>query len=241
MELTGKCKRLYDLIMKIPTDLDEIRTEIETGEYSPDELAAVSYEFVQACYYESLDRDCGDDSDERYFFNMTPVDVIQNEHSTCLREIIRLLLEHGLDPNAIVEKDCILDTVRFINNEYIAADTLALLFEHGADVDLRIDRERIFHHIDFQVLFDTIEQNDRRFYDSLVHCWFVWLGYGARLDNGESGLELYRDYYTQKEFDLSSLKNHRNYTFGLSHVRCHGENWSLHIFDKRTLWEVARM
>ena len=66
LELTEKCKRLNDLIMKIPADLDEIRTELETGGYSPDELAAVAYEFVRTCYYESLDRNCEDDSDERY-------------------------------------------------------------------------------------------------------------------------------------------------------------------------------
>ncbi len=37
------------------------------------------------------------------------------------------------------------------------------------------------------------------------------------------------------------LRNHRDYTFGLSHVPCYGEKWSLHIFDKQTMWEVARL
>ena len=241
LELTEKCKRLYERLMKIPADLDEIRTELETGGYTPDELAAVSCAFVETCYYETWDRNCEDEGDERYIFHMSPAVVIQNEHSTYLRETMKLLLEYGLEPNAIVDDSSILDTIRHINNEYIAADTLALLFEYGAYVNLRVKGERVFENIDFQILFDTVEQNDRRYYDSLVHCWFVWLGYGARLENGESGLELYQDYYTKKEFDLSSLRNHRNFTFGLSHVRCHDENWSLHIFDKRTLWEVARM
>lgn len=84
-----------------------------------------------------------------------------------------------------------------IRNEYIAADTLALLFEHGADVNLQINGSRVFHNIDFDILFDAFNQNDRRYYDSLVHCWFVWLGYGARLDNGESGLE-YRIQYRKR-------------------------------------------
>lgn len=30
-------------------------------------------------------------------------------------------------------------------------------------------------------------------------------------------------------------------TFGLSHVPGHGTEWSLHIFDRQTLWEVARL
>ena len=46
LKLTEKCKLLYDLIMKIPADLDEIRTELENGGYSLDELAAVSYELL---------------------------------------------------------------------------------------------------------------------------------------------------------------------------------------------------
>lgn len=240
LKLTEKCKLLYDLIMKIPTDLDEIRTELENGGYSLDELAAVSHEFADTCFLESIDCFC-DDNDEHYEFYNSPAVVIQNKHSTFFFEVIKLFLEHGMDPNTVVENDSILDVVRYIRNEYIAADTLALLFEHGADVNLQVNGSRVFHDIDFDILFDAFNQNDRRYYDSLVHCWFVWLGYGARLDNGESGLELFKEFNTGKEFDLAKLKNHRDYTFGLSHVACHNENWSLHIFEKQTLWEVARL
>ena len=241
IELTEKCKRLYDLIMKIPADLDEIRTELETGGYSPDDLAPVSYKFAETCFYERIERDYGDDTDEKYEFYNSPAVVIQNEHSTSFLEIIKLLLKHGLDPNATIDSDSLLNIVRYIENEYFAADTLALLFEHGADVNLQVNGSRVFRDIDFDILFDAFNQNDRRYYDSLVHCWFVWLGYGARLDNGESGLELFTEYNTGKEFDLAKLKNHRDYTFGLSHMACHNENWALHIFEKQTLWEVARL
>lgn len=51
LKMTEKCKLLYDLIMKIPADLDEIRTELENGGYSLDELAAVSYEFADTCFF----------------------------------------------------------------------------------------------------------------------------------------------------------------------------------------------
>ena len=60
LKLTEKCKLLYDLIMKIPADLDEIRTELENGGYSLDELAAVSYEFADTCFLESIDCFCED-------------------------------------------------------------------------------------------------------------------------------------------------------------------------------------
>ena len=80
-----------------------------------------------------------------------------------------------------------------------------------------------------------------RRYDALVHSWFVFLGYGAAPDNGTSSVDLFNVIDTGKTFDLRELRNHRNYTFGLSHVKNRGENWSLHIFDKRTMWEVARL
>lgn len=112
LKLTEKCKLLYDLIMKIPADLDEIRTELENGGYSLDELAAVSYEFADTCFLESIDCFC-DDNDEHYEFYNSPAVVIHNKHSTFFFEVIKRLLEHGMDPNTVVEDRSILNVVRY--------------------------------------------------------------------------------------------------------------------------------
>ena len=241
-ELTPYTESIYDLIMKIPPDFSEIRRRLEEVSYSSESISRIAVQFAEACFDETVEHGYGEKCEEHYgcFFSRPPV-LVEGEHSTYLVRVMELLLEFGLDPNAIVDNENVMQTIHFIENEYVAADTYALLFEHGADNNLVVDNWSVFKDIDFDVLFDAYNQYDRRYYDSLVHCWFVWLGYGARLDNGETGLELFEDLRAGAEFDVSKLRNHRDYTFGLSHVPSHGENWSLHIFDKRTMWEVARL
>lgn len=62
---------------------------------------------------------------------------------------------------------------------------------------------------------------------------------------GSSPVEVYANYddqlVEQTMFEIEKLRNHEDYTFGLSHVESKGEPWSLHIFDKKTMWEVARL
>ena len=239
MELTKNENALLDMLLQIPPDLEAIRTQLESGRFSSDIIARVSLEFIDICYGESLDRERGKQYETEYY-SIDPA-VAEGEHSTCLVEIVKLLLGYGLDPNAIVDGSSMMVLICLVENEYIAADTLALLLEHGGNIHLKADGESVFGEIDFDVIFDALNQYDRRRYDSLVHCWFVWLGYGAQPENGTTAVDVFRDINTGEMFDISRLKNHRNYTFGLSHVPGRGEKWSLHIFDKQTMWEVARL
>lgn len=52
--------------------------------------------------------------------------------SSNMPQVFDLLLEYGLDPNAVCEGETVLSSVSSVYNEYIAADTLALRMEHGA-------------------------------------------------------------------------------------------------------------
>ena len=139
----------------------------------------------------------------------------------------------------------IMNELQYVSTPYVAADTLALLLENGGNTELEIDGMRIMDDIDFDVIFDAFNQEIRSNYDSLVHCWFVMLGYGARLRDGSLPVDLFdvydEEYIRKTPFDISKLKEHRTYTFGISNVPSRGENWSLHIFDKRTFHEVARL
>ena len=74
----------------------------------------------------------------------------------------------------------------------------------------------------------------------------IEMKYGAGKENSKERVICFpkRDHNSEfdvKPFEMSDLKEHRNYTFALSNVEGQGENWSLHIIDKRTLWEVARL
>lgn len=246
-ELNVKAKELFDQLMQIPPDLASIGESLKAGEYSAEEISMAAAKYSDYCMIEVEFDDDGNYVDED-IAKLLPGEVLENHVSRYLYDVVSLLIPYGLDPNAVYggkfEKINIMAEMRFAGSGYIPADTLALLLENGGDPNLRVDGIRIFDDLDFDVCFGAIEQEIRPRYDSLVHCWFVMLGYGAMAtdrDGNPIPLEVFPEYFTGKPFDVSKLKNHRNYTFGLTHVPNRGEGWCLHIFDKRSLWEVARM
>ena len=42
--------------------------------------------------------------------------------------------------------------------------------------------------LDFDIMFDAFNQRDRRAYDSMVHCWFVLLGYSNNMIQGKEAV-----------------------------------------------------
>ena len=235
MELTQSAKRLLEDMRAIPPDFEKLKRDLEAGIYSPEDISMAAMEFVESdCFVER--RDAEELRGKRYGSSFVP-----DLHSAFLYELVSLLLPFGLDPNAIFDGLNIMYMLKYVDNEYVGADTLRLLFEHGGDPNLCVDGESNFHDIDFNVIFDSFEQNDREAYDSMVHCWFVYLGFDAKAKAGAADLDVFRVYDSDAVFDMHELRDHRNFTFGLSHVPSRGESWSLHIFDKRTMWEVARL
>ncbi|MFB0921471.1 MAG: hypothetical protein QMB62_11430 [Oscillospiraceae bacterium] len=226
--ITENGRMLLCNLRQIPPNFQRIKDELDSGGYSAENVSMAALQFVADCSSECI---------EMSYQNRKVHDSIDVSgfHSTYVCDIICLLLNYGLNPNAIFENYNIMQELKHINNEYLGADALALLLEHGGDANLMIDGETLFSSVDFDVIFDAFNQEDRSRFDALVHFWFVLLGYGAAPENGTSPIDTFDD------FDIRNLKNHREYTFGLSRIPCRGENWSLHIFDRNTLWEVARL
>lgn len=243
IELSQNGVQLFDLLMQKPPDLDDARSLLQLGTCNPDDVNRVALRFAEECWDEGVypwdtvpnrSTAIGD----YYWEEARP---IPNLHSSHFYEVIEMLLEFGLDPNVEIDETNLLDELPHIVNEYVGADTLALLFEHGADPFLKLScGESVFLTLDFDVAFDAIEQYDRRRYEALVHSWLVFVGYGARLEDGRLPMELFIPRESDFHFEISDFKQHRNYYVGLSHVRSQGESWSLHVFDRRTMWEVAR-
>ena len=224
MALNEKEIKLKNFLLATPPDFEELEYLLKFGDYTVENLSKVGTDFVWECINECWD----------YFLENDIIrteELIPNLHSTYLCEILSLLLRYGLDPNAIYEEENIMDNLKYLDNGYQAADALVLLFEHGGDPNLICDGFSIFDEIDFDVLFDAAEQQDRQRYSSMVHCWMVFLAFGGRLSNGNSAVEIFHG------FDLSMLKDHRRFYFGITK----GETWpDIHIFDKKDLWEVVR-
>ena len=69
--------------------------------------------------------------------------------SSNMPQVFDLLLKYGLDPNAVCVGETVLSSVSSVYNEYIAADIMALLMEHGGNPYLVVSGERLFDRFVF--------------------------------------------------------------------------------------------
>lgn len=238
-------QQLLDLLLEIPPRYQDAERLIKEAAVTADGVTKVAIRYAEEC--------AGDVGD--YFFEHMepPVDISKAAvppgifpglHSTYIYDVIKLLLEYGLNPNAVLTTEWghynIMKEVHFIDNEYLAADVLALLLEHGGDPNLTIDGETLLDDMVFDIWFGSVEQEIRWRYDAWVHRWMVIVGYGGTCSEITDWPKLFKGYDENgcygKLFDIAQLKNHRNFYFGLSFED--GAR-TLHIYDKRTFWKVA--
>ena len=227
----GNEKYLFDLLITIPPNWAAAEQFLDETKLTPREITRVALAYAGECFCEA-----GDYAYERNIPH--PASIIPGLHSTYIYNIVEFLLHYGLEPNGIYEEDNIMEALRYVDNEFLAADALGLLLEHGGNYDLFTGSgcEPFFQSLDFDVYFDAIEQEDRQRYAAMVHCWMVAIGYGACC-NGDKR-SLFKEYGSSTQFDLQKLKNHRNYYFGVTHLE---KGFAISIYDKETLWEVARI
>jgi len=229
-EENEKEKQLLNLLLQIPPDFKEAERFLAQESCSKKEISSIALEYIDACIGDINYSICnGDDM----LFNKTsiPAAEIQDLNSTYLFEVIKFLLNYGLDPNLIIEDNNVMMSLCFVANELIAADTFAMLLEHGGNYNLACDGETIFQTLSFMVFNDAYEEADITKYRSAVHCWMVAIGYGARYEHKE--IEVFRTNDTEGYFDLNMLKNHRDYDFELKKY--------INIYEKSTRRIVARI
>ena len=239
LELTQPAARLLEQMLVVPPDLQAVKALLESGACTAEDVSMAATEYISCCCEEQFDLD------DRKNCNAQGGKIKQGLISTAMEDLFRLILEYGLDPNAVYDNTNMMQELKYIANGYVAADTLALLLEHGGDPMLMVDGEEIFRDVNFDVIYDAFGMPFRQKYDALVHCWFVLLGYMAERRDYQNNMDVYSlfayDAVNRKDFDMTELKNHRKFFFGLSHTPSRGEPWTLHIFDRKTLWEVARL
>ena len=236
-------EELLKKLTELHRDLTAIEKLLQEKGYSPDAVSRAGFDYAKICW-----DNCEFYHNEHFEeLRYSESKLIPDSYSANMLKVFKLLLKYGLDPNAVCEdkgeSDTILSCVEYVFNEYVAADTLALLIEHGGDPFNNVSDESLFDAVDFDVIFGALNMEDRSIYDSMVHCWFVLLGYSDKSGKNKDLLTAFGERQCDcslENFKISDLRQHRNYTFGISNVPSRGENWSLHIFDKRTRWEVAR-
>lgn len=234
LPINEKSQRLLDTLMAIPPDFSAAEKLLQQKCFSPDEVTKVAMCYMDECYLDAADTFCLDPYERiSPTVVMPPSEVVSERHSTHLCDVVNLLLDYGLNPNTIIDEDNIMEMLLYVDNEYVAADTMALLLEHGGNPNLNMDGQSVFGIVDFEIWFGSVEQELRWRYDAWVHTWMVLLAYGCE----STGIQVFREYNSGALFDLKKLRDHRNYYYGLSY-----ENGDrvIHIYDKKTFWEVAR-
>ena len=228
MKLTSAAKVLYDLMFCKDFSLEVLRTELESGKYTADDVNLAAYTYVDDCQNDLMDED--------YEIHHNGLgEIIAGYESSHLLEVVELLLQYGLDPNKVYDDECnIMDALRYIDNGYQAADALILLVEHGGNPCLILDGTSIVRDADFDLGFDLNEQEDRIRYDAFVHYWMALIGCGGRLEDGTIPFD------PCGHFDVSNFKNHRQYYYGAIHSERSNDHWEICFFDKDTNWEVGR-
>ncbi len=235
---TPNQKELYRLLFQLPPQYEEAGCLIQREKLTAEDVTRVGVQYVKTCfldYGESLSKDAWENTSR---VNREKKYTVQSAY---LYEVTEFLLRYGLEPNAVYDSEHesynIMEGILFIDHEYIAADTMRLLMEHGADPNLPVNGETIFDQVDFAVWFDAIEQEIRWRYDQWVHIWFVLLAYGGGTEKIRKTIQTFEEYGTDEILDLKKLCDHRNYGFCMSWEN--GER-TIHIFDKDTLWQVAK-
>ena len=234
MKLTGKANNLYNLLFTKNFDAERLFAELASGVYDKDDVNLAAFQYVDDC----LD-DLADYEDE----NRKLGEIIPGFESSHMLEALRILLKYGLDPNRIIdvseienykEESNIMSELRFVENGYIAADSLSLLLENGGNPSIIINNASLVRDINYDLIFDLYNMPNRYRYDALVHYWMVLVGYGAKLENGESTVDPCGD------FDISKLRNHRQYYYGAIESDRSEDHMEICFFDKETNFEVAR-
>jgi len=237
MKITGRAKELYDLLYTKQFDFAKLKAALETGMFSAEDVSFAGYMYIDNCIANLMDKD--------FVYHYAGIgEVVPGYESSHVYDAIKLLLDYGLDPNAIYteehgttsEQFNIMWELRYVDNGYQAADTLALLLERGGDPNLTVDGCNFNREINHDVWFETVNYEDGREvpYDSLVHYWMVLLAYGAHLEDGKLSVDLV------KGFDIKALRNHREYYYGVVKPVNGEKDWSLCIFQRGHRCEVAR-
>lgn len=231
MELTALEQKCLDHLLVIPPDYTRAEQIIRKENLPPEAVSRIGYAYVDECF-------CDAWPDEYYPENLFDNGIIPNRHSTNLYQVMAFLLRFGLNPNVYDDDMSLMSMIHFVDNEYVAADTMSLLLEHGADIGSHAWGESVFQEIDYDVFYDMKGQSIRHRFDTVVHCWLVLLGHGGWKQLPEDCITLFREFGSNQLFTWEKLRDHRNFYVGLS---VENDKKTIRIYDKRTFWEVARI
>ena len=218
----NKVDKLLTMLMELPLNFEIVEKELQTNEYTSEEISLVACRFAEACFVECRDF-------EESFGRLPQKEEV---HGAYIYEVCEMLLKYGLNPNLIVDKSNIMYEIRYADYKYAAAETMRLLLENGGNVDVDDGDEPLFMRLDFDIVFDVIELDNKVLFDQEFKLWILMIGYGATITDNRCPVEVLDG------FEVEQFKNFENYTYEIEFTE---NDWTMHIFDIRKNKEVAKI
>ena len=223
---------------KVPPQFDGAMLWLNREHVTTTEISLVAFDYIS----DLLDNDSDKsfwwgDEEER---NKIP---LNERPSAFLYDVMEFYLKNNIDPNFKTKKESLMHHICKVVNGYLAADTLKLLLENGGNTNVLSGTETLFDAID-AFLHQKINTFDLAYvespeFQSVVHCWFVLLGFGGHsmVHDSPPLTRLYKDGDTL--FQIEKLKNHRNYAINFGKSFAQGNSHCCRIYDIRSGKEVA--
>lgn len=223
MEASETVKRMYDALSCISPDFAAAKALFTEYQPSEEELMWLAVELTENTFGEY-----GDMLNEKCS-SVMPGKV----HRDHLYDTILFLLNHGLNPNTVVdegttESENVMPELRFTDGPDVAARTMRLLLEHGGDPNLDIDSDTPLTWIDDELCIDPIWE--RHYCDHLVQCLMVMQAYGGGWE-GKDG-KFHQPFLMREGYSSKIFKEFEKFDYCF--VEDENDPSSIHIFEKAT-------
>ncbi len=221
MSWKDRCN-LITALSAIPPDMSTAKTILLEGQITREELAAVAAEVTEDCFLECY-------SPWRSKKSKCKADM----HSYYILDTLRLLLEHGLDPNVTADDENVMWNVQNIDAPNVGAAALRLLLEHGGNLNLEPYHSlACFEDTDAALYYGDTDSREVCVIQSLC----VMAAYGGRCRNGYLPIIMLNGY------NVDIFKKFEDYEYIWEknpYCSNHGR-WMIRIYRKDTGEEVAR-
>lgn len=216
-KLSEQAQKIEEALITVPPKYDEADEIFVKYSITKEELAKVAYDLMDECLDEQL-----------IYWDSLEELVEDNTVCSNIYKIMQHLFSKGFDPNIVVDGDCAMNFIPFLDYpEGLAPRLMRLFMESGGDPNLVIDRVSLFVQIDSAVSFDM---HKRR---SFVYCWLVLMAYGGR-----RGEDKYPPLTMQGDLDVSIFKRFEDYAYYKivpgNQVPGKPVSWEMLIYDTST-------
>lgn len=226
---------LRDACSKLPIDINQIEKLIQSNNYSSNDLAQVFSEYVEQCGYAADD----------FWLKNGRMPEKHEVYSGFLYSLLELFLKYGIDLNYTHTEDSYIYNLDYVDFEYTSADCYRLLLENGLDPNIPYSSWTFFDELDSNVILDVYyglidgddsdnsHQGNWHFYEVKLHCWLVFIGYGAKPTSGTSAINLHKGY------SYKIFRQHEKFDFRIIHDSTDKDGYKIHIFERDTKTEVG--